>query len=325
MDMSEFNVRFVDPLPVPESKFYGVNAETEVKKLKGKLKGLFAEIKKLKEKIKKSTDPSEREVDEQRLKKLEEDREKNEQRLKEFEERSRLEKKIKDLKKNTKERQKKDDEEAPYDVSMDYDKEKLKKLEEEKHRKPTVPALSRQEHTMWKFFLPRSYSNSSMSENTLSDFPHTLPYELRKKWTEYKRTEAFKDFQLRASHPSAYPQYFALFGWRDSAYWLIAYWTDSQIETLLSLEEIQTSCLEQIEKFRRARMVRNWGAACIGALALFILFLGLPSFNWSLIGIGIILACLFIAIMGTWKTLEIDFSLEEEDGLIAYLGSKTPS
>jgi len=293
MDMSTFSVQFANPLPVPDSPFAGINIDAEIKRLKAKLK-------------RRDLDPAERDTDEQWLKDLEE--------------RSALEKKIKDLRSKTKETKKKDGEEAPpYDVSMDFDKSKLKKLEEEKQRKPNTPELSDQEWAIWKFFLPVSYCNAASSSNKLASIPHTLPYVLREKWTEYKRAESFKEFEIRASHPDVLPQRFALFGWRDTQCWLIAQWTGSLIQKPLSMDDIRAICLRDLKSIRKARMVRDCGTF---ALIPFTLWFGTlhihPFVYWPVLLLSI---SLFLALLITWKNLDTELPPREEDELLSYLES----
>jgi hypothetical protein len=297
MDMSTFRVQFADPLPVPDSSFYGINLEAEIKKLRSRLKGRYA-------------DPAERTADEQWLKDLES--------------RNALEKQIKNLKTKTKPAKKTDDEGTPpYDVSADYDKAKLKKLEGEKERKPTVPELSAQELLMWQFFLPVLYSDSQRSEKKLSDFPHTLPYILREKWTEYKRSDSFKEFEIRESRPGVVPQRFALFGWRDTECWFIAQWSASRIQCLLTMEDVRMLCLAHLQELHRARSMRIWGINALIALGLLVLWLGTRPLHWivhwTLIILGVCAGLALLAIFTTWQALDTGLSLEEEDDLFAYL------
>lgn len=247
-------------------------------------------------------------------------------------------KKIEEIKKTIKEEEKKskeskrdrllfseDDPGAPvYNVSLEHEKAKLKKLEAKRHKRPNESGLSSLDHRMWKFFLPVFYCNASFSERKLSSFPHKMPYKLHEKWKECTDDHVFESYEIRSTRPDAYLQYFALFGYRGPTCWLIAHWNGSKTRTHLTDEEIKSYSLEKLKGIHYTRTRMFAMATLAGILGILALFAGLPTLNFWLNGIGACLIILCIAICTTWKqVLETELSPEEEQELLIHL-AKTP-
>ena len=96
----------------------------------------------------------------------------------------------------------------PYNISLEHAKRELKKLEAKQHKKPKTLKLSELDHRMWKFFLPVLYRDALFSEKKISHFPHRTPYDLHEKWKSCTDGHAFEDYEIRATRPDSYLQYF---------------------------------------------------------------------------------------------------------------------
>lgn len=299
MDMSKFTVELAHPVDIPSNPYKNLGMDKEIKALEKSIKDAERKLY-----------DGKPDVDEEQLKK-------NRERLEYLEKIKELKKRKSEAEKKTKQAEKDGEEVSEDTIILEYEKEELKKLEEESHKKPKPECmLSGMERATWQMFLPDSYSNASLK---LSDFLHKLPGDLLREWSDLKSVSAFKDYEIRASAPYTHPQYFALFGFRDNAEcWLIAHWHGSQTCEPFDIAEIEDQCIEKIRELSYRK-----GATWV--MAILSLLVGIPSVlaltsHWIAGGIGTGIAVLLFALSMSWRQeLDTTFSPREEADLLSYL------